>query len=103
MLKLAINTLLISSLGLGVAAAGPNVRTIRKDVAIIGGGASGVYAAIKLKDHYGKSVLIVEREKRLVSPRQSLFKRNEPTLTATFTMPGWTCVPIRGPRHRRLF
>ncbi|KAF2104830.1 FAD/NAD(P)-binding domain-containing protein [Rhizodiscina lignyota] len=37
---------------------------IRRDVAVIGGGASGTYGAITLGD-MGKSVVLVEREKRL--------------------------------------
>ncbi|KAJ5109341.1 beta-cyclopiazonate dehydrogenase [Penicillium angulare] len=36
-------------------------ETFYRDVAIIGGGASGTYAAIKLKDH-GKSIIVIERE-----------------------------------------
>ena len=38
---------------------GPNV--IQRDVAIIGGGSSGTYAAIRLRDQ-GKSVVVVEKE-----------------------------------------
>ncbi|KAK4199163.1 hypothetical protein QBC40DRAFT_329538 [Triangularia verruculosa] len=35
---------------------------IYKDVAIIGGGASGSHAAVRLRQDYGKSVVVVERE-----------------------------------------
>ncbi|KAF7548325.1 hypothetical protein G7046_g8712 [Stylonectria norvegica] len=34
---------------------------IQKDVVIIGGGASGAYAAVRLKEDYGKSILLVEK------------------------------------------
>lgn len=43
----------------------PNVLV--KDVAIIGGAASGVYAGVRLRDDYGKSIAIVELQDRLVS------------------------------------
>lgn len=39
---------------------------IARDVAIIGGGASGAYAAIRLKEDYGKSIVLVEKAGRLV-------------------------------------
>ncbi|CAM1508821.1 Fc.00g025600.m01.CDS01 [Cosmosporella sp. VM-42] len=35
---------------------------IQKDVVIIGGGASGAYAAVRLKEDYGKSILLVEKQ-----------------------------------------
>ena len=38
-----------------------------KDVVIIGGGASGAYAGVRLRDDFGKSVAIVEMQDRLVS------------------------------------
>jgi len=40
---------------------------ITKDVAIIGGGASGAYAAIRLKEDFGKSIVLIEKEAELVS------------------------------------
>lgn len=48
-------------------ASASNMHTITKDVVIIGGGASGAYAAIRLKEDYKKSVVVVEKEARLVS------------------------------------
>lgn len=37
-----------------------------KDVVVIGGGASGAYAGVRLRDDFGKSVAIVEMQDRLV-------------------------------------
>lgn len=39
---------------------------ITKDVAIIGGGASGTYAAVRLREDLKKSIVVIERENRLV-------------------------------------
>ncbi len=44
---------------------------ITRDVAIIGGGASGSYAAIRLKEDYKKSIVLVEKAGRLVNPASS--------------------------------
>lgn len=41
-------------------------ETIDVDVAIIGGGATGAYAAVRLRDDYQKAVLVIEKENRLV-------------------------------------
>lgn len=42
----------------------PDVVT--RDVAIIGGGASGAYAAIRLKEDFKKSIVLVEKADHLV-------------------------------------
>jgi len=39
---------------------------IIRDVAVIGGGASGAYAAVRLKEDFGKSIVLVEKANRLV-------------------------------------
>ncbi|HEY3254616.1 MAG TPA: FAD-dependent oxidoreductase, partial [Polyangiaceae bacterium] len=39
-------------------------RTIERDVCVIGGGSSGTYAAVALKDA-GRSVVVLERKQRL--------------------------------------
>ncbi|KAK3373058.1 hypothetical protein B0T24DRAFT_575243 [Lasiosphaeria ovina] len=45
------------------ASAGPHPFHIGlRDVVILGGGASGTYAAVRLREDYGKSVLLVEQE-----------------------------------------
>lgn len=46
------------------AAAAP--RTIYKDVAILGGGASGAHAAVRLREDYNKSIIIIEKQDNLV-------------------------------------
>ncbi|KAK3326857.1 hypothetical protein B0H66DRAFT_574100 [Apodospora peruviana] len=38
------------------------VRTIHKDVAIVGGGGSGAYSAVRLREDYGVSVVVIEKE-----------------------------------------
>ncbi|KAK5651913.1 hypothetical protein OQA88_11572 [Cercophora sp. LCS_1] len=42
-----------------------NVKTVFKDVAIIGGGASGSYSAVRLREDYGVSVVLIEKDVRL--------------------------------------
>jgi ribulose 1,5-bisphosphate synthetase/thiazole synthase len=41
-------------------------NTIQKDVVIIGGGASGAHAAVRLREDFGKSVVVVEKQSILV-------------------------------------
>ncbi|KAK0726261.1 hypothetical protein B0T21DRAFT_371286 [Apiosordaria backusii] len=62
-------TALLAAGAISVASAGRITRSdfhrediIYKDVAIIGGGASGAHAAVRLTQDYGKSVVVVERE-----------------------------------------
>jgi heterodisulfide reductase subunit A-like polyferredoxin len=40
---------------------------IYRDVAIIGGGASGAYAAVRLRDDSNKSIVLIEKQRILVS------------------------------------
>mgnify|MGYP001950205819 CR=1 FL=1 len=49
-----------------LAAASRPGQCITRDVAIIGGGASGSHAAVWLRDH-GYSIVLVEKNNRLVS------------------------------------
>ncbi|KAF9889691.1 hypothetical protein FE257_006997 [Aspergillus nanangensis] len=37
-------------------------ETLYKDVVIVGGGASGAYAAVRLRDDYGKSIALIEKQ-----------------------------------------
>lgn len=52
-------------------------ETIDVDVAIIGGGATGAYAAVRLRDDYQKKVLVIEKANRLVSLLFCLFHLSE--------------------------
>lgn len=49
---------------------------IYRDVVVIGGGASGAYAAVRLRDDFDKSIALIEKQSILVrsknSPPQSL-------------------------------
>ncbi|KAL7626109.1 hypothetical protein AAE478_002879 [Parahypoxylon ruwenzoriense] len=56
--------LVVSALASKCAAQCQNAEVITRDVAIIGGGATGTYAAINLKDK-GKSIVMVERKGEL--------------------------------------
>lgn len=42
-----------------------HLEIIRRDVCIIGGGATGTYAAVRLSQDMGKSVIVVEKTGRL--------------------------------------
>jgi ribulose 1,5-bisphosphate synthetase/thiazole synthase len=41
-------------------------RVIEKDVVIVGGGAAGSHAAVRLREDYNKSVILIEKEVNLV-------------------------------------
>jgi hypothetical protein len=41
--------------------------TLSRDVVIIGGGASGSYAAVRIRDDFGKTIALIEKEDILVS------------------------------------
>lgn len=49
------------------ALATPKQDTLEVDVAIVGGGATGAYAAVRLREDYGKKVVVIEKQNRLVS------------------------------------
>lgn len=51
-----------------------SVETIEVDVAIIGGGATGAYSAVRLRDDYQKKVIVIEKQDRLVSVILSYFR-----------------------------
>jgi len=53
-----------SAVGLSAADALATGHVVRRNVAIIGGGSAGTYAALRLRDQ-GKSVVILERSERL--------------------------------------
>lgn len=51
----------LASLGYGI----PSSNIISTDVAIIGGGASGTYAAVRLREDYNTSIVLIESRSRL--------------------------------------
>ncbi|KAH8898824.1 FAD/NAD(P)-binding domain-containing protein [Thozetella sp. PMI_491] len=55
-------SLLLNAFLLSRAVSGATCPVITKDVVIIGGGASGTYAAVRLREDYGASILLIEKE-----------------------------------------
>lgn len=51
---------------LGSCASSSLPRIIYKDVAILGGGASGSHAAVRLREDFNKSVIVIENQENLV-------------------------------------
>lgn len=49
-----------------VATAGAYNPVIEKDVVIVGGGGSGAHAAFRLREDFGKSIILIEKEAILV-------------------------------------
>jgi ribulose 1,5-bisphosphate synthetase/thiazole synthase len=41
-------------------------NVLHRDVVVIGGGASGAYAAVRLRDDFNKSIALIERQSILV-------------------------------------
>ncbi|KAJ6023567.1 uncharacterized protein N7446_013932 [Penicillium canescens] len=58
-------SLLTAASVVAMSSASPVTHTISKDVVVVGGGAAGAYAAVRLREDYGKSIALVEREARL--------------------------------------
>lgn len=54
---------------LPLASANGLPEIIYRDVAIIGGGASGAYAAVRLRDDFNKSIALIEKQSILVGLR----------------------------------
>ena len=51
---------------------------ITRDVAIIGGGASGTYAAVRLREDFHTSVVVIEEQDHLVrSPSRKVFQDDQ--------------------------
>jgi len=62
---LAVASLAVAAPALSQSAAS---KTINVDVAIVGAGASGAYAAIRLKEDFGKTIAVIEKSDALVRP-----------------------------------
>ncbi len=54
------------------------VNPIYKDVAIIGGGVSGAYSAVRLREDYIVTIVVIEKDSMLVSGRSPLHVANWP-------------------------
>jgi Pyruvate/2-oxoglutarate dehydrogenase complex, dihydrolipoamide dehydrogenase (E3) component, and related enzymes len=67
MLAKAASLLTAASVVAMSSAASPITQKISRDVVVVGGGAAGAYAAVRLREDYGKSIALVEKEARLVS------------------------------------
>lgn len=71
MLSLAFIVLgLGTALPLAAATGLPDV--LHRDVVVIGGGASGAYAAVRLRDDFSKSIALIEKRDILVGPNHSI-------------------------------
>ena len=79
-----LRTIALSLLA-GLSSGKPNCpKTITRDVAIIGGGASGAHAAVRLREDFGKSVIVVEKKNRLV---RIPLTRATPAARSTLSLP----------------
>ncbi|KAJ6033806.1 hypothetical protein N7444_011577 [Penicillium canescens] len=58
-------SLLTAASVVAMSSAGSFTHIISKDVVVVGGGAAGAYAAVRLREDYGKSIALVEKEARL--------------------------------------
>lgn len=59
---------------LGLAAASQLVsasRVIHKDVVVVGGGASGAYAAVRIRNDFHKSIALIEKQDILVGDSEA--------------------------------
>ena len=65
--SLVVTLLTGASLAAAVVTPRAGDRVVECDVAVLGGGASGAHAAVRLRDDFGKSVVVVEKEDILVS------------------------------------
>lgn len=69
-MSIALHLAVISATVLGIVAAIPDgsvSRIIERDVVVLGGGASGAHAAVRLREDFNKSIVIVEKQGNLVS------------------------------------
>lgn len=62
---LAFSTLL--AISTVTTASTETYEVIERDVVIVGGGASGSHAAVRLREDYNKTVVVIEKQSNLVS------------------------------------
>lgn len=77
-----------------LAGAGAYAQADEVDVLVVGGGATGAYAAVRLREDYNKTVLVVEKANRLVSLPPPPKKRKTESvihLATDKTAKGWPC------------
>lgn len=53
-------------LAIGSVTAVTALDVVVKDVVVVGGGASGAYAAFRLREDYGQDIVLIEKESALV-------------------------------------
>lgn len=51
-------------------------QAIDVDVAVVGGGGSGGYAAVQLRENYGQKIVVIEKQKQLVHKMGDLLMAN---------------------------
>lgn len=71
-------------------------ETIQKDIVIVGGGAAGSHAAVRLREDYNKTVIVVEREAKLVSTVELSY--NIQLAMISNSLQGRSCQHISRPR-----
>jgi ribulose 1,5-bisphosphate synthetase/thiazole synthase len=77
-------------------------EVIEKDVVIVGGGASGSHAAVRLREDYNKSVILIEKEAILVSKLLWLSQQSIGGYVLTHLLKGWPCRYILRPSGRSI-
>lgn len=65
-MRFAVPLVLIALVAAAGGVSDTTDEVVNRDVVIVGGGASGAHAAVKLRD-MGKTIVLVEKRDRLVS------------------------------------
>lgn len=67
MLSLSCITVGLLGASIPLVTANGHSNILHRDVVVIGGGASGAYAAVRLRDDLNKSIALIEKQDILVS------------------------------------
>ncbi|KAH7394645.1 amine oxidase-like protein [Pyrenochaeta sp. MPI-SDFR-AT-0127] len=70
---MSVANILLFSLGVAARATRYGNSVVNTDVAIIGGGGSGAYAAVRLREDLGKKIVVVEKENHLGGHAQTWY------------------------------